>query len=407
MKQRLKLPARAGIYYGISAVLGRGAGLLFTPLFTRLLSGTEYGIYSHFLNWLAIFTIPATLELCGSTFMRMLQKDKSRRDELFSSAFLVIFCACATVFILYFTFYRFLNGITELGVFFALMVFLEIIANGAINLYLCASKFSYRYKSVFAINLLSTLPPLVLSLILIRIFGAYGALRVIAQVALSVILAAVLLIITFKDSFKPTARAMRELTSSALPFLPHYVFLALVGRLDKLIIGSKSTALLARYTVATTLGSLISFALGALFSALIPWILRKLSAKREDMLCALNGSIIYILVYLSLILLCFAPELLRLLAPPEYAEAIPAVIPTAITVLPYFIFTINMTGITHSGKGISSSFPSLCGLIVMTLGVLLLRDFSYLALAWASLAAYVTMALTSTVLQKKRTSVSL
>ena len=53
----------AGVWYTISNFLVRGIGFLTTPIFTRILSQTDYGNYVNYTSWVSLLTILTTLEM--------------------------------------------------------------------------------------------------------------------------------------------------------------------------------------------------------------------------------------------------------------------------------------------------------------------------------------------------------
>ena len=64
-KRALNVPALAGIWYTASSFLERGSAIIFTPIYTRLLSPEEYGVYSVYNGFLGIVSVFATLEISG------------------------------------------------------------------------------------------------------------------------------------------------------------------------------------------------------------------------------------------------------------------------------------------------------------------------------------------------------
>ena len=50
----VRLPAKATIWNIISAALARGVGAIGTPIFTRLLAPSEYGLYPLYTTWLGV-----------------------------------------------------------------------------------------------------------------------------------------------------------------------------------------------------------------------------------------------------------------------------------------------------------------------------------------------------------------
>ena len=84
-KSGLRLPARASLWYVLSSAAARGVSMLGTPIFTRLLSPEEYGLYPLFNLWLGLFFAFATLELTGSALYRALQRFEGERAQVLSA----------------------------------------------------------------------------------------------------------------------------------------------------------------------------------------------------------------------------------------------------------------------------------------------------------------------------------
>ena len=357
---KLRLPAKASIWYTASVLIGRGIGFLLTPIYTRLLSERSFGLYSLYMSWLGIFTIISTLELGGAVFMRENQKSVER-DKLLRSACALELLLVSVICALYFTFYRYFSTLTELGVFMSAVMFIQIFLSSVINLYLAASKFKYKYLSVFFINVITGVLPMLFGVILIKIFNVRVYAKILAQLAVSLAVFGVLIYIIFKNKKSISTRMMASLFHSAIRHFPHYISIAILTRADKLFVSSVyGKEALARYSVADTVGSLLIFMISAPLSALSPWILRKLSDKKFASVRGVYDMGCRIILWLTLILLGFAPEFMSFLTPKSYHEALFVAYPIAISAIPYFSYAVISVAFTHSG-GALSSIASVCG----------------------------------------------
>lgn len=357
---KLRLPARASLWYTASVIIGRGIGFLLTPIFTHLLSERAYGLYSLYMSWVGIFTIISTLEISGAVYMRENQKSDDR-DKLLRSACVLEFLLVASICALYFTFYRYFSTLTELGVFMSAVMFIQIFLSSIINLYLSASKFRYKYLSVFFINILTGVLPMLLGIVLIKVFNVRVYAKILAQLAVSLAVFGVLIYIIFKKEKSISPRVMLSLLRSALYHFPHYISIAVLSRADKLFVAAAyGEVALARYSIADTVGSLLIFMISAPLSALSPWILRKLSAEKLGSIGRVCDVGCRIILWLSLILLGFAPEIMDFLTPASYREALFAAYPIAVSAIPYFAFSVMSVAFTHGG-GAKSSISSVIG----------------------------------------------
>ena len=54
---------KSGIWYTMSNFLVKSIGFITTPIFTRILTKSEFGAYNNYVSWLSIVTIFVTLDL--------------------------------------------------------------------------------------------------------------------------------------------------------------------------------------------------------------------------------------------------------------------------------------------------------------------------------------------------------
>ena len=68
-----------------SNLLSRGTGIIFTPIFTRILSPSEFGVYSLYTSLLGIFTVICTFEISGSAIYKCFMKYSGTSSSDFTS----------------------------------------------------------------------------------------------------------------------------------------------------------------------------------------------------------------------------------------------------------------------------------------------------------------------------------
>lgn len=66
MSQDKNIAFQAGLWYVVSSVMVKAVSLLTTPIFTRILSQTDYGITATFSSWYALLLTFCTLNLTYS-----------------------------------------------------------------------------------------------------------------------------------------------------------------------------------------------------------------------------------------------------------------------------------------------------------------------------------------------------
>ena len=83
--KRLPKQVKAAGWYVVCSFLQKGISFITTPIFTRLLSPTEYGKFSVFTSWMDIIAIFVTLRLCYGVYSQGLIKFDTER-QVFSSS---------------------------------------------------------------------------------------------------------------------------------------------------------------------------------------------------------------------------------------------------------------------------------------------------------------------------------
>jgi len=80
--------------YGLSTILARVINFALVPLYTRVLTQTQYGVFSEFMAYIAMLQVVLTLGLETGCF-RYASKEGADPKQVFSNAFVSVFGICA------------------------------------------------------------------------------------------------------------------------------------------------------------------------------------------------------------------------------------------------------------------------------------------------------------------------
>ena len=89
MYRSLHITIKASFWFTVASLFQKGLAFLATPIYTRLLSTEDYGIYSVYVSWLGVITIFATLNLSAGVLNNaLLNEDKfnSNDEEILSNS---------------------------------------------------------------------------------------------------------------------------------------------------------------------------------------------------------------------------------------------------------------------------------------------------------------------------------
>ncbi len=357
-KFKYKLPAKASLYYVASTVIGKVVGVLTTPLFTRALDTEQFGAYSYYISILSIvsllsgvFLTPAVIYSAFGRFRDEKEKIKAAAISL-SSFFSILIC------LVLFT----LNDFFEIKREFVIFILLQCIFDSAVNAELLAGKYSYDYISVITLNLISSLLSPIISLFLISGLGMQAEGRILGMLISGGVVFSLVLIKNLRELSLPRGRNLIFLFSSAVTLLPSVIARASLGWSDKLLVkAALGSAELAKYSVAHTVGMALFALIGALSSALNPWIIRKLSSKNDAAILPVLKTLCEMIAYASVIVAGLGREILAFLAPPSYLDLALVTVPFAAATLPYFAFGVIGVILTYYGRERFVSFSAIFG----------------------------------------------
>ncbi|MBQ8321834.1 MAG: oligosaccharide flippase family protein [Clostridia bacterium] len=345
---RLKRPVTASLSYMIAGAMTKLIGIISTPIFTRLLSGEEYGSYTLYMSYLGLATTVAAASISAQVLYRGFEKYKGE-EEGFGYTALVVGESFSLLLSLIFIFTTSLTGL-EADMIFALS--LQLMTDTVLNLTFARYRYKYNYRRIIYINLFtSALSPLIAIALTVGAGVGYKG-RVYALLGVSLIAVAPIAISTVRQGIeKFDRRKAIYIIKNSFPLIPNAAAAALNAEIDKLMISAHLGATaLAKYSIAHTLGLGLGFLVTSLNSALYPWVIRKLSANKTEQLIPLIRLILSSLGALIMVLTSLVPEIFGLLAPTEYGSAKYASIPLALCAIPAFATSFITTCIVYAEK---------------------------------------------------------
>ena len=107
--RNLPVEVKSTIWFVVCNILQRGISLISTPIFTRLLTTEQYGVYSVYQSWYSIIAVFATLNLYCGVFNNGLTKypeDRSGFTSAMQGLSTTVTLALAVVYLLGMSFWN-------------------------------------------------------------------------------------------------------------------------------------------------------------------------------------------------------------------------------------------------------------------------------------------------------------
>lgn len=384
LAEKINAPARASAAFVAINLASKLAALVFTPIFTRLLSTESYGIYSLFISTLSVLLVLCSLELSGGVIMRVMQRKRELSHLVLSTAYVLCIIATVPVLAIWYAIGR--SDAVSFPFAFPILA-LMLISQAIISLYLSHARFLYKWQSAAVAAVIQSIGAPILGIALIRLISPADTMHITlklgaAAVALA-ILAACFAVSTVRGAVREAHKyglcakgLTREMLSIArlclglsLPMLPYYFAVMIISQSNRFFVSSYygSTAV-AEYSVAHTLGISLSSPISGVTSALIPWIMRK---ARAGNFTAIKRTLHTLMLAAALSIICFCSVsdiLLALIAPPEYGSALPIVFMISLSTLPLAL-TQAMSGISIACE--RTGAVAVCGVSVAALSLIL------------------------------------
>ncbi len=375
-----------------------------TPVFTRLLSPEEYGLFPLYNTWLSLFFVIGTLGITGGLALAGLSHFKGREKEYLSASVGLLLLISLGVGSLYFIFSPLINNITGLTTPLTALMLIQILAMGVSSLYSEGEKYSYRYRHASLLTVVSSILSPVLSIYIITYSDYLGVGRILGGLLATVISAIPILSALMRSSSRLYDKEIwTYILKRALPILPHYISMAVILRVGEATIGRiYGTEALGRYSVALSLGLSLSVVTGGLISAVAPWTLRKLRRCDIGAVREVLAVITRALALFSLLVLSFVPDFLTILTPRAYHECLVAIYPLSLSMIPSFLSSVLTQGEMYYSRSAIMNLPSLSAATVSTLlSLFLLPRLDYRFVALFVLLSYVTMLLINVLIFKR------
>ena len=125
-----------------------------------------------------------------------------------------------------------------------------------------------------------------------------------------------------------------------IPLLPHYLSQVVLSSSDRIMIANMCTASDAGiYSIAYSAGMIMTLLTNSLNSTVVPWLYRALAAKELRRISKTSITVLGGLALIVLVVDILAPEVVAILAPGEYSEAMTLVPVIAASVFFMFMYS--------------------------------------------------------------------
>lgn len=395
---------RTSIWFTICNFLQRGTAFITVPIFTRLLTTDQYGLYNIYLSWFEVFVLFASLKIPYEGLNNGLIRHEEDKDG-YTSAMAGLMTVLAFLFgLFYLVFRKWIDHATGLSQFVMLLMFLEILFNPPLYLWTNRERFDFRYRMPVIVTMASTILTPTIAIIAVLNTSYKAEARIMATVAVQALTGLVLYAVIMMRGKKFYDRAYWKFALGFnIPLIFYYLSQSLLNQSDRIMINYyNGTGKAGIYSVAYSAASIMLLFVSAINGSFNPWMYKQLKAGKVESVRKASSYICTMLALITLGMILFAPDLIRLLATKDYYEAIYVIPPVAASVFFIFLYMVFANVEMYLGEtGFISMISIISSAANLILNAIFIRIYGYLAAGWTTLVCYVLLAGLHFILMKK------
>ena len=382
---------KAGTFYLVGNVFNKGIAFLTVPVFTRILSTSDYGIVTTYNSWIGILSMIMGFALHMS--IRMASVDYKEKIDDFMST-IIMFTSVASVGMIAIVSAGVKVFHIDINLFLVVVCMIHAYATATIEDYSSYLMMQYRYKRRTALMILPNFISVVVSIITIKLVlrtDLYLG-RIIPTATITTIFGIMIVILVLK---RGRVQINREYIKYAMaisaPLIFHGIALNILSQSDRIMItalaDSSQTGIYSLIYNFSMIATVITTTLEGVW---VPWFINKLKDGARKEIGVVAKDYIHLMTYAMSCLVLVAPEVVKILANKNYWEGISIIPPVVLA--NYVIFAYSLyVNIEHYYKKtpyitINTIIAAISNII---LNFIFIPKFGYVAAAYTTLTSYV------------------
>ena len=381
---------KASTFYLFGSLFNKGMSFFTVPIFTRLLSTSDYGIVTTYNSWISILAMVVGFALHTGIRIAFVDYKEEMKDFMATTTtFTLLSGGLLSVAIIFVS--RLVSF--ELNTTLIILCLLQSIATALVEDYSMYLMMQYRYKFRTALMILPNLISVILSVIAIK-FVLTKDLYIgrIIPTALTVILFGILVcvLVYSKSRCFLNRDYLKYALSFSLPLILHGIALNILSQTDRTMItwlaDSSQTGIYSLIYNFSMIATVITTSLEGIW---VPWFYNKLQKKIYDEINVVAKDYINLMTYCMIGVIMVGPEVVKLLASSNYWDGIKIIPPVVLSNFIIFAYTlyVNIEHFHKKTKGITFN-TVIAALTNIILNSLLIPKYGYVAAAFTTLASY-------------------
>ena len=397
-------PLKASFWFTVCGVVQKGISILTTPIFTRLLTKEQYGVFSVYLSWYDIVSVFATLNLFYGAYNNAMTKYPERRDKITSSMQGLTSTITILLFVVYLFTQQFWNGVFKLKSIFIFAMFAELLFMPGYNFWAAKERYDYKYRKLIAATLIIAVMSPALGIVTVLLTEQKSEARVLSYVFVQVCVGIVLYIHNLRKGKQFfSAEFWKYSLALNVPLIPHYLSSTILNQADRIMINDMvGTGEAAIYSVAYSVASIMTIITTAIKNTYTPFLYKSLKAKQYITVRRVSNILCVFIAGFTMIAVLLGPEIIMIVAPESYYDAVWVIPPVACAVFFKFLYPMFSTVEFYYEKTFFILLASCIGAAAnIGLNFIFIRIYGYYAAGYTTLFCYILYSFGHYVFQRR------
>ena len=387
---------RSGIGYTLGNIFIKGINFLTLPIFSRLLSPEEFGIYNVFASYDMILFVLIGLALHTSLQSAKLEF-RGKINSYTSSISLIYVLNGLVALVVAILFRRELGRLLALPPAALTLLVLASFSTAVIQLYTTRTSLDYSYKKYLLVSGCSSFLNIGLSLVLIlTVFSHDRAMGRIIGAPVPVFLISVILLLGFfrKDKPRVSKTYWKFGVKYSLPIVPHGISQMLLNQCDRIMIRNMvSDAAAGIYSLAGNIKLILVIITESVTTAWTTWFYSQIDKGEKTAIQKRATQLLLLFFILTTGLMALSPELIYLLGGAKYALGKYVAIPLVLDAFALFLYNLVVPAQYYAKKTTYIMYGTMAAAAVnIVLNYVFIKLFGFVAAAYTTLASYLLFA---------------
>lgn len=385
---------QSSLVYSIGIMLIRGINFITFPIFSRMLSTSDFGISTIYATWIGFITIFGSLQLNACIATARVDFDGDKYKKLLNTITSFITITFSILLIMSIMFKDTLGSYMDIDSNFVVLMTVQSFFGAITSIYTTNLMQQKQDKKYLKVSLCTTAANIIISMFLVTIMedNRYVG-KILGGAIATVIFGVIFYLKLIGKRFSIDKECLSYALKLSLPIVPHILSHQLLSKVGTLILNeTHGSEVVGIYNFAFNIGLMIQMLWSGINSAWVPWLFDHLKEGKDRDIAKASKVYIAFFTLITVGIIMTIPEIAYILAPKEYWEGI-YIIP--LIVLSYYFvflysFPVNLEFYHKDTKYIPIGTVG-SAIINIILSLIFVPRYGLLAAASATLISYVAL----------------